>query len=169
MGMGPCPTGYCGHPCTCPDAYSHTGASDAKAVIGILQKRLTKLAEDAASKEHGKPMVECATKRVVIKVLRCDHAVYQVDLTLNVFVPNPDPESINSLGGIYSIFKDGDSFRGIDGWVEDAAGYVSYEIVNYKGQIAMQCVTQSNVFEDLTAYVGLEDGKTFLPQDVLTV
>lgn len=167
--MGPCPTGWCGHPCTCPESYKHTDESEATAVIGILQKRLTKLAEDKASKEHGKPMVECVTKRAAIKVLRCDHAVYQVDIPLNEFVPNPDPEAINSLSGIYSIYLKDDKFFGADGYDPTALGWVSYEIVNYKGTIALQVVTQSNEHDDMTAYVSLEDGKTFLPQDVLTV
>lgn len=167
MGMGPCPTGYCGHPCTCPSAYDHTQADDAKIVIGILQARLTKLAEDKASKELGEPMVEYATKKAVIKVLRCDHAIHQVDIQLHVFIPNLNPEAINALSGMRSIFKDGDTFTTTQGYDPDAIGWVSYEIVNYKGEVSVQHVTKSTAFPDLTAYISLVDGKTYLPKDVV--
>lgn len=166
MGMGPCPTGYCGHPCTCPEAYSHTDASDAKAVIGILQKRLTELGEAEASKKHDEPMVEHTAKTLIIKVLRCDHVTYQVNLELHKFIPHSNPESINSVSGIRSIYKDGDTFTIKSGLDENASGWVRYEIFNYKGDISLQITTTSRAFPDMTAYVSFTDSKIYLPKEI---
>lgn len=166
--MGPCPTGYCGHPCTCPSAYDHTQMDDAKALIDIMQARMTKLAEDKASKEHGAPMVEHATKKVVIKVMRCEHAIYRTDLVLHEFVPNLEPDKINALSGLVSVFKDeDDKFTITHGYDQNAIGWVSYEIVNYKGEVAVQHATQSIIYPDLTAYISLVDGKHYLPKETM--
>lgn len=166
--MNICPTGYCGHPCTCESSYDHTDKSDCKALIGILDRRLTKLAENEASKKHGVPFVEHATKKVVIKIMRCDHAIYKTDILLHEFVPNLKPDEINALSGLASVFKnEADEFTIANGYDPDALGWISYEIVNYKGEVAIQHSTSSTIYPDLTAYISLSDGKHYLPKETV--
>jgi hypothetical protein len=151
----------------CASSYNHVNATDTKELIGILKKRLTTIAEGVASKDTGEAMVEFATKTAVIKVIRCDNAVHQTNIELHKFTPNLNPEGINALSGMCSILKVGDTFKSKEGYDPDATGWISYEIVNYKGEISVQVVTKSTAYPDMTAYIGFEDGLTYYPKDAL--
>lgn len=162
--MGPCPTGYCGHPCTCPSSYDHTDADACNTLIDILSKRLTQLAEDAASKVHKEPMVEYVAKVLSLKALRVHGAMQQVDIELHKFIPRKD--AIYTLSGIRSLHRDGDNFVTQQGHNENAVAHIRYEIVNYYGDVTVCCTTTSAPYE-ITAFVELTDTKTYLPKETV--
>lgn len=162
--MSPCPTGYCGHPCTCPEAYDHTQPDDAKALINILQKRLTQLAEMEATKKHGEPMREVDHYELFVVGYELDGVIIKTRQSLGYVIAAPETkENIANLSSLWRVERDNDDLVFQRGAGPDDSVAVRSVILNYHNEVSASVMVERGRQNIEAIYTELVHSKKYLP------
>ena len=164
--MGPCPTGYCGHPCTCKSAYDNTDNTECRLLIKILNDRLTDIGVAAATVKHGEPMVAYPTSVVVLKAIYYNYELFKVDHHLHTVVHRDPEKTISTYSGMFSgNLKDG-KWVFTSGADRTAQINLRYEIVDYHGEVSVACESVYSGKTTVNGYLGVTPSETYLPKDL---
>lgn len=160
--MSPCPTGWCGHPCTCASAYAHMDQDEAKALKKICEDRIRVLTEEERSKALGEPLKEFPTIEVHIKAIRFSGEILKVHHLLDQVVVKPDSQSIASLSGVLTVVREGDKILFERGSDNSNRNTIRWEVLRYKGEVSVS-IEGTGAID--AAFASLTPSIIHLPED----
>lgn len=159
--MSPCPTGWCGHPCTCESAYTHMDREEATALNKICIDRIRAINELEKSHLLDEPVKEFETVEVHVKALRFGGEVFKVDHLLSTIILKPGNQTISSLSGILTVIRNGDDIQFKRGCDDGNRNTVRWEILRYKDEVSV-CIEGTGVISG--AFATLTKSITYLPE-----